>query len=238
MYRCEGDGKGAVMSFFHGIVGRWYNTDQSVLWFGATFLTYTKTKRSEDILDAAAELFAAKPFHEVRLDDIVARAQVGKGTVYLYWKSKEEVYMAIIRRGFAHVLESIDEGLPSCEGDPNEELRVVIDSILDFAFAFPGIYRLMRSGTITPEDADLQKIRRQVTKRIQTVIERGVATGELDDPHPELTAQYILSAVRGAFLFPPKGMTKQLLRNHLLQIFSKGVRSRRQLVRSSGRGRA
>lgn len=118
-------------------------------------VTKTRPTRSDAILDAAADLFAAKPFHEVRLDDIAALAQVGKGTIYLYWSSKEEVYLAIIRRGFAAVLERLDSDLPTCDGRCWDELRVVIHALLDFAFAFPGVYRIMRSGTLTPEDADL-----------------------------------------------------------------------------------
>lgn len=48
-----------------------------------------RTTSTDRILDVAADLFANKPFHEVKLEDIAARARVGKGTLYLYWSSKE-----------------------------------------------------------------------------------------------------------------------------------------------------
>ena len=70
-------------------------------------MTAHKPNRQDDILDAAADLFASRAFHEVRLDDIAARAHISKGTVYLYWSSKEEVYLAVIRRGFAAVLDRL-----------------------------------------------------------------------------------------------------------------------------------
>lgn len=186
-------------------------------------MTKPRPTRADEILDAAAALFAARPFHEVRLDDIASLAQVGKGTIYLYWSSKEEVYLAIIRRGFAAVMERLDLDLPTCQGRCWDELRVVVHALLDFAFAFPGVYRIMRGGNLTPEDPDLQAIRRKVTERIQAVIERGVASGELVDPCPELTAQYLLSSIRGAFLYPPAGMTRELLSDHLMHILKGGI---------------
>jgi len=186
-------------------------------------VTRPRSTKADEILDAAATLFAAKPFHEVRLDDISALAQVGKGTIYLYWSSKEDVYLAIIRRGFAAVLERLERDLPACEGRCWDELKVVIHALLDFAFAFPGVYRIMRSGTLTPEDADLQGIRRKVTERIQAVIEHGVASGELIDHCPALTAQYLLSSIRGAFLYPPPDMSRELLTDHLMHVFRCGI---------------
>ena len=179
--------------------------------------------KADGILDAAAELFASRAFHEVRLEDIAEEAGVGKGTVYLYWSSKEEVYLAIIRRGFAAVLGQMDRELPGCEGRCWEELQVVVRAILDFAFTYPGVYRIMRSGAVTPEDASLQRIRRRLTKRIQGVIERGVESGGMVDPCPSLTAQFILSAVRGAFLYPPAGMGKPLLLKHMMHVLRRGL---------------
>jgi AcrR family transcriptional regulator len=186
-------------------------------------VTKSRPSKADKILDAAVSLFAAKPFHEVRLDDIAALAEVGKGTIYLYWASKEEVYLAIVRRGFATVLERLERDLPACQGRCLEELRVVVGALLDFAFAFPGVYRIMRSGGMTPEDADLQCIRREVTERISEVIRRGVESGDLVDPCPALTAQYILSSVRGAFLYPPPGMTREMLSNHLMHVLRRGI---------------
>ena len=46
------------------------------------------------IIDTAARFFATQPFHKVRLDDVAAAAQVGKGTLYIYFKSKEDLYVS------------------------------------------------------------------------------------------------------------------------------------------------
>jgi AcrR family transcriptional regulator len=186
-------------------------------------MTAHKPNRQDEILDAAADLFAVRPFHEVRLDDIAARAHIGKGTVYLYWSSKEDVYLAVIRRGFAAVLSRVEAELPSQTGKPLDQLTAIIRALVDFAFAFPAVYRLMRGGTLTPEDPDLQNVRRKLVERIQSVIESGVCTGEFCDPCPALTAQYIMSFIRGALLYPPADLTRESLSSHMLHMLRRGI---------------
>ncbi len=182
-----------------------------------------RTTSTDRILDVAADLFANKPFHEVKLEDIAARARVGKGTLYLYWSSKEEVYLAIIRRGFAAVLERVDAELALHDGGVWEKLNAIISALIDFAFAYPEVYRIMRSGTLTPEDPALQRVRAALVKRIVKLIKEGCASGVLNDPCPALTAQYILSFVRGALLYPPAGLTRRSLKRHMLHVLGTGI---------------
>lgn len=179
--------------------------------------------KADGILSAAAELFATKPFHEVRLDDIAAAAHVGKGTVYLYWTSKEEVYLAIIRRGFKAVCERIERELPGCHGFCWDEVHVIVAALVDFAFAYPGVYRIMRMATLTPEDPELQGMRNALTDRVERVLTAGVASGDVVDACPALTTQYLLSFVRGAALYPPAGLTPELLRDHLINLLRRGL---------------
>jgi TetR/AcrR family fatty acid metabolism transcriptional regulator len=180
------------------------------------------TKRDE-ILAAAAALFATKPFHEVRLDDIAARAMVGKGTVYLYWTSKEEVYLDIIRRGFAAVLDQVDEGLAANRGSAWDRIHAVVTALVDFAFQHPGVYRVMRSGVLTPEDPELQRVRAALSQRIEGVLRQGIRSGEISDPCPALTTQFILSFVRGAALYPPPNMTRSGLIDHMVHLLRHGL---------------
>src|SRR3954464_15972698 len=48
------------------------------------------------MLDAAVELFGRRRFHEVRMEDIAAAAEVGKGTLYRYFTDKEKLYAALL----------------------------------------------------------------------------------------------------------------------------------------------
>src|SRR5215207_8485134 len=65
----------------------------------------TKTSQQADkILGAAARLFATHRFHEARMEDIAAAAGVGKGTLYRYFKDKEELYLGLLARAAEDIL--------------------------------------------------------------------------------------------------------------------------------------
>lgn len=58
------------------------------------------------ILDAALDVFAERGFAEARLEDVASRAGVGKGTIYLYFPSKQALFEALIRTGIAAPIEA------------------------------------------------------------------------------------------------------------------------------------
>ncbi len=186
-------------------------------------MTKPRKANPDAILDAAAELFASRQFHEVRLDDIAASAHVGKGTLYLYWRSKEDVYLAIIRRGFAAVLDRSRDHPATSQADAWQSLEAIVEALVEFAFKYPGVYRIMRSGILTPEDADIQRVRGLLVEKIVEALQRGIASGVLEDESPELTAQYVLSFVRGAVLYPPEGLTPESLRQHMMRLLRRGL---------------
>src|SRR3954451_9617083 len=83
-------------------------------------------KKRALITATAAKLFASRPFHKVRLDDIAAEAKIGKGTLYIYFDSKEDLYFSLIYQGFAGLVDRLRQQLglggtaatsPSSNGD-------------------------------------------------------------------------------------------------------------------------
>src|ERR1043165_915670 len=68
-------------------------------------------RRSEDrpreICEAALEVFAEKGFAAARLDEIASRAGVSKGTLYLYFKDKQELFRAVVRSAIAPNIETV-----------------------------------------------------------------------------------------------------------------------------------
>jgi len=67
--------------------------------------------RGERILDAAAELLLRFGYSRVTIDDIAQRAEVGKGTVYLHWHTREELFGAVLGRELAQALDEVAEGM-------------------------------------------------------------------------------------------------------------------------------
>jgi AcrR family transcriptional regulator len=77
--------------------------------------------RRNQILDAATKVFVRLGFQHARMDDIVEESGLSKGTLYWYFKSKEDIINAISRRLFTGELEKL-EGLLEAEGTASERL--------------------------------------------------------------------------------------------------------------------
>jgi AcrR family transcriptional regulator len=73
--------------------------------------------REQRILDAAGELLLTFGYRRVTVDDVARRAGVGKGTVYLHWSSKLELFAAVLLRDVASIVEA---QLAAMRADPAE----------------------------------------------------------------------------------------------------------------------
>src|SRR5271156_6007247 len=86
----------------------------------------TKTpEQAEKMLDAAVELFGRRRFHEVRMEDIAAEAEVGKGTIYRYFADKEELYLALLDRASQQYRALLDEEVAK-PTTPQKKLRALV----------------------------------------------------------------------------------------------------------------
>jgi AcrR family transcriptional regulator len=80
--------------------------------------------KARRIIDAAVQLFAERPYHEVRMEDIAARAQVAKGTLYLHYQDKEDLFLGVLNDGLSSLVERIEANLKE-EMPPEEKLLVM-----------------------------------------------------------------------------------------------------------------
>jgi AcrR family transcriptional regulator len=74
-----------------------------------------RAERAAAILDAAASLLLRHGYRRVTIDDVAAAANIGKGTVYLHWKTREQLFTAVFER---EVLRAIDELRQALRQDP------------------------------------------------------------------------------------------------------------------------
>ena len=63
--------------------------------------------RAERILDAAADLLQRLGYRRLTMDDVAAHAGIGKGTIYLHWKTREALFEAVIQREFAQLIREL-----------------------------------------------------------------------------------------------------------------------------------
>src|SRR5580765_4576814 len=90
----------------------------------------TETKRNE-ILDAASRVFAERDFHQVLIDDVAAAARVGKGTIYRYFDTKEDLYFSTILYGFDALFEGLESSL-AAESSPVARLERIAREVIAY----------------------------------------------------------------------------------------------------------
>jgi TetR/AcrR family transcriptional regulator, fatty acid metabolism regulator protein len=84
--------------------------------------TGRRTDKRSLIADAAIEVFADKGFHQARVSDIAKRAGVADGTIYLYFKNKEDLLLSIFEQKMDELLTGLGQVLEGVE-DPVERIR-------------------------------------------------------------------------------------------------------------------
>jgi AcrR family transcriptional regulator len=178
------------------------------------------------ILTAAAELFAAQPFHKVCLSDVAEAAAVGKGTLYTYFKNKEDLYLSVLYSGFTRLVERLQTWIGESVHHPVENLEAVIQEMVTFAYQNPHHFKLMRSVS-THQGVDRSKwegTRRELLDLIEAVILEGNRQGLFDDPHPELTARFIPGCVRFVMIDGSEMVAAATVSAHLTRFLLAGLR--------------
>lgn len=180
-------------------------------------------KKRAAITAAAARLFATRPFHQVRLDDIAAAASVGKGTLYIYFKSKEALYFSLIHEAFAALVDRLRGQLEQDRGPAIQALGTVVEELVGFSVKHPHLFELMRSMEQVKCTATMAAKRQELFELIEKILRRGVRRGELRDPNPHITALCIPGMVRSVFLFGPRIVNSKAIVAQLVGLLERGL---------------
>lgn len=98
-----------------------------------------KERRRLDIIDAAEEVFFSKGFEKSTMDDVAAEAELSKGTLYLYFKSKDELFLEIIYRG-NNILHNLFQKAAESDGDGLCKVRAIGEAFIEFSHKYPNYY--------------------------------------------------------------------------------------------------
>jgi AcrR family transcriptional regulator len=141
-----------------------------------------KEARPDEILAAALASFAERGFAATRLEDVAARAGISKGTLYLYFKGKEELFEAVVRATLVPNLERLEVLTASFEGSSArllERLLLTIAGVVDSRVgAIPKLV-IAEAGNF-PDLARfyLDEVVRRGLRLIGTILRRGIERGE------------------------------------------------------------
>jgi len=191
-----------------------------------------KEAKKRDIMHAAMEVFARKGVTKTKMIDIAEKAGIGKGTIYEYYRSKEEIFGDAFMMTYSQTEESIRDITQSSD-DPETKLRRVMESTVDAFFHgdgdFVGIMMDFWSEGIRNKDErimqiiDLNKIYQNYRVVISEILQQGIAGGIFREMNTQLTASVIIAALDGLLLqwildrnlFDPREATEVLVNTYL-----------------------
>lgn len=190
------------------------------------------------IVRCAAEVFSEREFHEVLTDDIADRLGIGKGTMYRYFRSKEDLYLAATARGFDELRLAISEVLdrPAPLATSIEDLvRTVVFHFWKRRDFFLLLYRL--EAKMSPQDQVVwQTQRNEIVRKARRILERAAATGAIHRLNPRLAVEALFGMIRGACLYRAESDRPEEVVRTVTEIFLRGLgcevpppRSRRPL---------
>ena len=159
-----------------------------------------KEARRIAIIDAALEEFTAQGFTATKLDDVAERAGIGKGTIYLYFDSKEGLFEEVVRRNLLGGEEMIENFITAFDGSTsdllaahfrgmynfmkNEKIPPLVAMVLGEAVRFPSLSRFFHDEVI-----------KQSQDVMHRIIQRGVDCGEFRKEASEVYSQFLIAPV-------------------------------------------
>jgi AcrR family transcriptional regulator len=157
-----------------------------------------KDARPGEILDAALDLFVEKGFAATRLEDVAQRAGVSKGTVYLYFDSKEDLFKAVIRSGMVRAIEEAERRVAAYSGSAADLLRELYTAWWQNigGTKLAGIPKLMISEAQNFPDLArfyYEEVIQRGSQLFARTIERGIERGEFRRVNVDHTVRAMVS---------------------------------------------
>ena len=194
-------------------------------------------ERPAQILKAALTEFGESGLAGARLDDIAKRAGLSKGTIYLYFPNKEELFREVVRYTVVSQLEESERQFGEVTGSATEALTQFMRSFWLFirSSQFAPLFRLIHAEIHNYPDLARFYAEEVVTRRhrlIASIIARGIETGEFRDVDPAvaarmLTAPFVMHGLwcthRECFASVAKKSDDQIL-DELIQFYLYAIR--------------
>ncbi|MYM33737.1 TetR family transcriptional regulator [Duganella sp. FT94W] len=159
-----------------------------------------KDARPQELLAAALAQFVERGYAATRLEDVAKRAGVSKGTLYLYFTNKEELFKEVVRANIVATIGEAEQDAASFDGPSGELLSTLLLRWWTEIWATPlgGITKLMLSeGNNFPELAQFynEEVVARGSLLITEVLRRGIARGEFRPVDPVVMTRVLIAPV-------------------------------------------
>ncbi len=151
-----------------------------------------KERRRQQIMVAAKRVFSDKGFNKATMEDIAQEAELSPGTLYLYFKNKEELYASLSLRILQYLLIRVEHVNDEKDSGPIEKLDALTEAMYDVYEFDPliiiNMFHLQSSETLknlSPElMSEIKELSRKSLSAISKIFQEGVEQGLFIDRHP------------------------------------------------------
>jgi AcrR family transcriptional regulator len=183
--------------------------------------------RRDAIVDTSARVFAQQGYHATGIAELCTANQLGKGALYHYIGSKEELLAAIHDRVMDEVMNGA-ERVAAAGGTPSEQLGMLGDELLDVIHRYPDhVWVFLHEfPALTGDRAEQFRKRRQAyERRVEAVLKAGVESGEFRKIDPWLTARAWLGMHNYTYLWLKPGgrLSARSVAKPFAEIFMHGI---------------
>ena len=145
-----------------------------------------RESRRSAILKAARKLFFDRGFKHVTVDNIAAKAEVSKGSVYLYFKSKEEIYTQILINDSIATFEDWKNKFSDGDMSAEELLWAFVDNYIDYFLGDNELFRILMTFMLHADDmiltdeqnSQLLQTTNDNIKFVSEILQKGIDSGE------------------------------------------------------------
>jgi TetR/AcrR family transcriptional regulator, cholesterol catabolism regulator len=183
--------------------------------------------RREAIIDTSARLFARQGYHATGIMELCAANDLGKGALYHYIGSKEELLAAIHDRVMDEVMVGADRAI-AAGGTPSEQLVLLGSELLDVIHRYPDhvwVFLHEFPALTGPRAERFRSRRREYEARVEHVLRSGIQTGEFRDVDPWLTARAWFGMHNYTYLWLKPGgrLDARSIAHPFAEIFMRGI---------------
>ena len=151
-----------------------------------------RERRRQQIIVATKKVFSEKGFNKATMDDIAGEAELSPGTLYLYFKNKEELYASLSLRILQYLHMRVEHVENDPKLDPEQKLDALIEAMYDVYDFDPlviiNMFHLQSSETLKNLSAQLideiKELSRQSIGGFARVFKEGIEKGVFVDRHP------------------------------------------------------
>lgn len=183
-------------------------------------------KKKDSILKAAAELFAGKSYHEVMMEDVAKIAGIAKGTVYLYFSSKEELYYSILCGYMDELITTLKEGINNSPGTVLS-FKSYVTIVFNFLVKNKEFHLIFKKETLTNKNEKCSEVKKHTTtlKNLLTpILKQGMEEKIFEIAEIEFTSEILIGSIFAA-AWPILSSAERSIETESYQLFSILIKS-------------